>query len=147
MYTDERALNRLESGMARAMERVPPGQRVVSVLAESNIRVNSLTHMVDRICTGRCFSFANYEPSTAQFRVRAERPNGIVAWQYAQSWAMQSGGYVVQPEDLPLYQIDVCATAGRGICVTPLRAGDKLRNTWLQVATVLGEWDNRHDWQ
>lgn len=144
LYVDERALNRLEDGVARAVAQIPPGQRVVSVLAESNIRVNSLAHMVDRICLGRCFSYANYEPSTAQFRVRADRANGIVAWQYGQSWGMQAGGYVVQPRDLPLYKVDVCGSPGGGICVTPLRAGEKLENTWLQVATVLGPWDNRY---
>ena len=146
-YADERALNRLETDMARVVAEIPPGQRVISVLAEPNSRVNSLAHLVDRVCVGRCFSYANYEPSTAQFRVRANRENPIVVWQYAQSWGIQAGGYVVQPRDLPLYNIDVCDPSGRRLCLAPLKAGDKLRNTWLRVAPVLGKWDNRRDWE
>jgi hypothetical protein len=147
IYADERALNRVETEMARLVTQIPPGQRVVSMLAEPNSRVNSLAHLIDRVCIGRCFSYANYEPSTAQFRVRADRENSIVVWQYSQSWGIQAGGYVVQPRDLPLYKIDLCDAAGRKLCITSLQAGATLENTWLRVAPVLGKWDHHYDWK
>ena len=142
-YSDERALNRLESEMSRLVSQLPPGRRVVTVLAEPNSRVNSLAHLIDRVCIGRCFSYANYEPSTAQFRVRADRENDIVVWEYAQSWGIQAGGYVVQPRDLPLYNIDVCEPSGHTLCMKSLQAGTRLQNTWLPVGPVLGKWDQR----
>jgi hypothetical protein len=143
LYTDERALNTLESQMAGLVSKIPPGQRVISTLAEPNSRVNSLAHLIDRVCVRRCFSYANYEPSTAQFRIRADRENGIVVWQYAQSWGIQAGGYVVEPRDLPLYNIDVCDPKGRSLCITSVQSGATLEDTWLPVAPVLGKWDHR----
>jgi len=137
LYADERALNRLETQMAAAITGLPPGQRVVSVLAEPNSRVNCLAHLIDRVCVGRCFSYANYEPSTSQFRVRADRENGIVVWQYGQSWGMQAGGYVVEPRDLPLYKLDTCGPGRSGLCVTPLKAGVTLQPTYVRVLPLL----------
>jgi hypothetical protein len=90
-----------------------------------------LAHLVDRICVGRCFSYANYEPSTAQFRVRANPENRFVVSQYDESWSIQTGGYVVKTRDLPLYNIDLCAPSSARICVAPLRAGTTLRPTVL----------------
>jgi hypothetical protein len=63
--------------------------------------------MIDRVCLGRCYSYANYEPSTAQFRVRVVSANPIVAATYEDSWALQGGKYVVKERDLPLYEIRV----------------------------------------
>jgi hypothetical protein len=145
IYADERALNQVETEMAGLLTRIPAGQRVISTLAEPNSRVNSMAHLIDRVCIGKCFSYANYEPSTAQFRVRAERENSIVVWQYGQSWGMQAGGYVVRPRDLPLYNIDLCDPAGRKLCITSLQDGAILKNTWLRVAPMLGKWDHRHN--
>ncbi len=133
-YRDERALNQVEAQMEQAVAKLPPGQRVVSTLEARESRIRSMLHMVDRVCAGKCYSYANYEPCTAQFRVRADHQNPIVAWTYADSWQMQSGGYVVKPRDLPLYKVDLCDSGNAGICVSPLEAGDTLRNTGLPVA-------------
>ena len=137
-YADERALNAVETQMEQAVAQLPPGQRVVSALADPESRIQSLTHLVDRICVGRCFSYANYEPATAQFRVRVEHENPFVVSNYGDSWNIQTGGYVVKPRDLPLYNIDLCKPGTPRICVAPLRAGATLRNTSLRVAPVLG---------
>jgi hypothetical protein len=137
-YADERALNRVETEMERVVAQLPPGQRVVSALAAPESRIQTLAHLVDRICVGRCFSYANYEPATAQFRVRAYHTNQFVVSDYAESWSIQSGGYVVKPRDLPLYNIDLCESGSPRICVAPLRAGATLHNTGLRVAPILG---------
>src|SRR5581483_5632654 len=68
LFHDERSLNRLEARIDRAVAQLPPGQRVVSSIQDSTLRANALTHMIDRACIGHCYSYANYEPSTAQFR-------------------------------------------------------------------------------
>jgi hypothetical protein len=137
-YANERALNQVETEMERVVAQLPPGQRVVSALADPESRIQSLAHLVDRICVGRCFSYANYEPATAQFRVRADHQNPFVVSDYGDSWNIQTGGYVVKPRDLPLYKIDLCEPGSPRICVAPLRAGVTLHNTGLRVAPIPG---------
>jgi hypothetical protein len=137
VYQDESALNRVEDRMERVVAQLPPGQRVVSALMDTNLREFSLLHVVDRVCLGRCFSYANYEPSVGQFRVRAERQNGIVTPDFRDSWAMQAGGYVVKPSDLPLYRIDLCGAGKSDLCAAPVAAGVTLQRTWLHVTPEL----------
>jgi hypothetical protein len=107
LFRDEMALNRLESRIGAVLGQLPPSQRVVNSLNDPDLRVNALAHMVDRACIGRCFSYSNYEPSTAQFRIRAVRENPLVVSRYADSWALQNGTYVVLDRDLPLYAVDM----------------------------------------
>ena len=106
LYGDESKLNALEDRIEMAVAQLPPMQRVISGIEPTGaLRVNAVAHIVDRACLGRCYSYANYEPSTAQFRVRVNGENGIVAATYEDSYAMQRGSYVVKDRDLPLYQL------------------------------------------
>jgi hypothetical protein len=105
LYHDESALNAFEGRMQRLVMRLPPGQRIVSGANDPSLRVNAMAHMIDRVCIGRCYSYANYEPSTWQFRVRAVAPNPYVASSYADSFRLQTGQYTVKPSDLPLYEV------------------------------------------
>jgi len=57
--------------------------------------------MIDRACLGRCYSYANYEPATAQFRIRAIAENPIVVSTDNDSLCLQDGSYVVKQRDLP----------------------------------------------
>jgi hypothetical protein len=107
LYRDERALNSFEDRMQDTVAKLEPGQRVISAMQDPELRVNALAHMIDRVCIGHCYSYANYEPSTAQFRIRAEAQNPYVAYSYQQSWELQMGAYVVRESDLPLYQVDL----------------------------------------
>jgi hypothetical protein len=107
LYRDERMLNRFEDRIERAVALLPPGQRVVSPIQDPNLRANAITHMIDRACVGRCYSYANYEPSTAQFRIRAGKPNPYVISNYGDSFDMQKGRYVFTPRDLPAYTVEV----------------------------------------
>jgi hypothetical protein len=121
LYRDERALNALEDRLENAVAGLPPQQRVVSAIDDSSLRINALTHMIDRVCIGRCYSYANYEPSTAAFRVRAVAVNPIVVFRYTDSWALQTGTYVVKEADLPLFAVDL-DEAGQAL-VRRLQAG------------------------
>lgn len=121
IYHDERALNSFEDRMQDVVSMLPPGQRVVSPIWDLDLRINALNHMIDRVCVGRCYSYGNYEASTAQFRIRAVAPNPYVASTYAQSWYIQTGAYVVKSRDLPLYKVDVDSD-GR-ILIKTLKAG------------------------
>jgi hypothetical protein len=102
LFHDERAFNRLEDRVDSLAAQLPAGARVVSPLIDESVRVNSLSHMIDRACIGRCFSYANYEASTAQFRVRAIPGNPYVAASYRDSWEMQVGRHVRRATEPPL---------------------------------------------
>jgi len=105
LYRDERLLNRFEDRLERMVAQLPHGVRVVSAIDDPYLHVNALTHLIDRVSIGRCYSYANYEAPTGQFRLRVTGPNPFVATSYDDSWALQNGVYVVRDRDLPLYQI------------------------------------------
>ena len=135
LYRDERAINSLEDRMQHMVAGLPPGQRVISAIDDPTLRIN-LVHLIDRACVGHCFSYANYEPSTAQFRVRADGVNPYVASTYADSWLLQTGAYVVKERDLPLYQVDL-DPAGQMV-MKSLRAGAASGSTsWSVLGDLL----------
>jgi hypothetical protein len=121
LYRDERILNAFEDRLEQAVAQLPAGERVVSTIDDPDLHVNALTHMIDRACVARCYSFANYEASTAQFRIRAAAGNAFVAATYQDSWALQTGTYVVKPRDVPLHAI-VLDESGQ-LAVRSLNAG------------------------
>jgi hypothetical protein len=132
LYRDERALNSFEDRMHDAVASLPPGERALSAIVDDpSLRVNALAHIIDRACIGHCYSYANYEPSTAQFRIRATAENPIVAYTYEDSWLMQVGAYVVKERDLPLYQVDL--DAGGRMAIKSLRAGIPCGSTTWKV--------------
>ena len=124
LYKDTRELNRWEDSIDARVAEIPAGQRVVSTLPLLSLPVDPLCHMVDRACVGHCYSYANYEPSTRQFRIRAAPGNGIVFSEYSDVQGIEGTAYIVQPRDLPLYLIYPCPPQRREACVRPLSAGD-----------------------
>jgi hypothetical protein len=135
LYRDERALNGFEDRMAGAVAHVEPGERVVNVVGDPGLRVNALAHMIDRVCLGRCFSFANYEPSTWQFRVRAVADSPVVVRTYRDSWDLQTGVYQVRQSDTPVKAVDL---NGSGQMITrDLKAGAICGRTHWSVLPAL----------
>jgi hypothetical protein len=124
LYADTRELNRWEDSVDARIAQLPFGQRVISALPVLSIPVDPLSHMVDRACVGHCYSYANYEPSTRQFRIRADKGNAIVLSEYADVFAIEKTGYTVQPRDLPLYLIYACHTTQWEACIRALSAGE-----------------------
>jgi len=121
LYTDERALNRFEDRTRAATASLPPMARVISN-ADADLRVNALAHIIDRVCIGRCYSYANYEPSSGAFRIRVTGPESIVAAADPDSSDMQHGKYVVRERDLPLYRISVARDGS--LTVESMAAGE-----------------------
>jgi hypothetical protein len=124
LYTDLRELNRMEDRLDVAVNRLPPGQRVISPLPSKSLRSLCFQHDLDRACIGHCFSYANYEPSSRQFRIRAQPGNGIVLEDYADVDAVAGGRYIVQLRDLPIYLVYPCGLDFRDVCSRPLRVGE-----------------------
>lgn len=109
LFRDERALNQFEDRLTHAVAQLPPQSRVVTPFIDPAVRVNPLAHTIDRACLGRCYSYANYEPSTAAFRIRAVGANPFVVDQYGPSWDLQNGKHVVQAGELPLIRIGIAS--------------------------------------
>lgn len=128
LYTDDLELNRMEDRLDAAVSRLPPGQRVVSGLSDQSLRSLCFYHDLDRACIGHCPSYANYEPSSQQFRVRAQPGNGIALSDSADVDAFADGRYIVQPRDLPLSLIYACGSNFRDVCSHSLRAGETSGN-------------------
>lgn len=131
LYRDERSLNRFEDRLDEVVATLPENQRVILGVRDPSLRVNALAHSIDRACIGRCYSYANYEPSTLQFRVRAEAPNPIVVESYEASRAMQMGGYRVRARDLPLTEIVL--TPDGSLEARPLAAGASTSMALLEI--------------
>jgi hypothetical protein len=124
-YKDTLKVERLEQQVENMVANLPPGQRVVETIHPfPESRLYSLDHIVDRACIGHCFSYANYEPSSTQFRLRARPGNRIVTADMWTSLWMQKGEYVVRPQDLPMYGIYQCNSGETKLCIRALRAGE-----------------------
>jgi hypothetical protein len=104
LYVDWSRLNEIERHVAALVSRLSPGDRVVAAV-DPGWPWNPLTHVVDRPCIGRCFSYANYEPATLQFRIRALRPNAVVATDMSTVQEFEGGRHVVMPAESPIYSI------------------------------------------
>lgn len=125
IYQDQRALNQIEGNITRLVSQLPSRQRVVAFLPYTGVvGQDDVNSMVDRACVGRCYSYGDYEPSSRQFRIRAARDNAFVLSSARDVGKLGAGTYVVQPRDLPLYQIYWCAPATKNLCIRPLTAGE-----------------------
>jgi hypothetical protein len=127
LYTDTLDLNRMESSAEQIVDGLPFGTRVITtVWAPPDSRVSFIGHIVDRACIGHCFSYANYEPSSGQFRVRVHPGSPVVSASDDDTEDMQAGEYEVQEEDLPVMEIFQCDEKDlTKLCVRLLTSGEK----------------------
>jgi hypothetical protein len=124
LYLDTGTLNGLEERVERSVAALPAGHRVVSdVQSIENSRI-VIEHIVDRACIGRCFSYDNYEPPSALFRVRAAAGNSIVyVADTGESGAESEKERVkerVKMLDPPVFEISQCNGSSANVCVREL---------------------------
>jgi hypothetical protein len=138
LYQDTRKLDHMERTAREAVQTLAPGTRIVAVAnPPQDWRIQFIYHSIDRACIGHCFSFANYEPSSLQFRVRALPGNSVVTASVDQSDDMSSGDYFVKKEDLPLTSIYQCDVSDfTQLCAMPLRAGQKTEDPESEPSPV-----------
>jgi hypothetical protein len=144
LYVDTGKLDRMESEARKLAEQMPTGTRIVAVAnAPEDWRVGFIYHSIERACIGHCYSYANYEASSLQFRVRALAGNFVVTTSVDQSDDMASGDYVVRPKDLPLTSIYQCDDQDwTRVCALPLRAGQKTEDPESEPGVVRSEEDS-----
>jgi hypothetical protein len=132
LYLDTGKLNRMEDQAARYERLLPPGQRIVATIFPFQRSRLLSDHFIDRSCIGHCFSYGNYEPSSQQFRIRANPGNRIVTASADSANAIEEGEYVVQPRDLPIFQIFQCDLNMTELCMRELVPGDKNGSVGIQ---------------
>ena len=127
VYEDTLVLNGMEAQAESLVSRLPYGRRVVGTIgAPFDSRITNIGHVVDRACVGRCFSYANYEPSSGQFRVHAAPGSPIAAASPYVAQMLDSGEHRVRPEDLPMTQIYQCGPEDlTKLCMRDLVAGER----------------------
>ena len=126
-YEDTGTLNDMEAQVEKMVSGLPYGGRVVETINSWNdSRLWFINHMVDRVCIGKCFAYANYEPPAGQFRVRVKHGSPIVTDSVEDSVKMESGFYVVRQEDLPMNEIYQCDEKDLSkLCIRELSAGEE----------------------
>lgn len=127
LYQDTLRLNRMEGEVERLVNPLPYGTRVLSTIwAPLDSRISFIGHFVDRACIHRCFSYANYEPSSGQFRIRARPGSPVVSASDDDSEDMQAGEYEMQDEDLPAMEIYQCDEHDlTKLCIRTLASSEK----------------------
>src|SRR5215467_2401901 len=128
LYQDTERLNRLEANGEKLVSNLSPGSRVIVTLdAPLGSRVQFVQHAVERACIGHCFSYANYEPSSGEFRVRVREGSPVVTFSTDTAEDMAAGEYDIDETDLPMKQIYQCdASDLTQLCIRDLKAGDDL---------------------
>lgn len=125
LYRDTGRLNLMEAKIEELVRTLPPGQRVLGTILPPPHSRFIVQHMLDQACVGHCFSYGNYEPSSGAFRVRVLDANPYVMEDGESTAEMEDGTYVVQPEDLPAYQVYQCGPKYSDLCIRPLAAGER----------------------
>jgi len=125
MYLDQMALNGTQRQVAALLQTIPPRQRVVVALKDAGSPLNGLVHIGSGACIGRCYDYANYEPATAQFRIRVNGENRVVAHTMNIVRDLEEGRHVVTATEAPIYS--VCAEPGQQVVLVLRRhaAGEK----------------------
>jgi hypothetical protein len=126
LYEDTGWLNQLEANAEKLTGDLPPGTRViVTARAPADSRIAFIGHAVERACIGHCFSYANYEPASGEFRVRVGQGSPVATSSTNDAEDMASGEYEVDDTDLPIRQIYQCDTSDlTKLCIRDLNAGE-----------------------
>jgi hypothetical protein len=137
LYQDTSWLNRLEANAENLVSDLPAGTRVVVTIdAPEDSRITFIGHSVERACIGHCFSYANYEPASGEFRVRVREGSPVVTSSTDEAEDMASGEYEVDDSDLPLKQIYQCDAKDLAkLCIRDLVAGETNGRMGVQPAT------------
>src|SRR6266568_678303 len=107
-------------------ERSAPGNaRHGDRLGSPGSRITFIGHAIERACFGHCFSYANYEPASGEFRVRVKKGSPVATSSTDDAEDMASGEYEVGDDDLPMKQIYQCDSNDlTKLCIRDLEAGE-----------------------
>lgn len=120
IFQDTGTIARMEKRAEQLVQSVPAGSRVVSEGWKLPGGRMLAQHFVDRACVGHCFNYANYEPASGQFRVRARPGNLYVAsaLHFKSEADLHAGNYEIDAPPLPAYRIYKCPSQA-DLCLAP----------------------------
>jgi len=124
IFRDGQKLNRIEDQLDAVIAQLPSHSRVIGFLRIPSKTRPPLLHAVDRACIGHCFSYASYEPSSRQFRVRVAEGSPIVMADYDDVASVETGEYMVQAGDLPAFLVYLCGPEQQQVCSHELHEGE-----------------------
>jgi hypothetical protein len=125
LYRETAAINRMEQSAEGLTAKLPYGTLVIPTIPAGDARSPFIGHAVDRACVRRCFVYSNYEIPSQDFRLRARAGSPLIVSTDAESEAMESGDYVVQPGDPPFVNIYPCSGEDvTALCSRTLHAGE-----------------------
>jgi hypothetical protein len=125
VYQDTGRIGRMEAQVRELVRTLPPGQRVMGTIVSPPGSRVTIQHILDRACIGYCYSYGNYEPGSKMFRVRAAPGNPYVLGNYDLAIETEQGTYVVQPADLPVWQVYQCGPNATNFCIESLHTGER----------------------
>ena len=123
---DDIAQTRFNAEVQRAVNTVPSGSRVIASIIDPKVRLDSLLHLIDRACLGRCFSYGNYEPVSGHFRVKAIGQNKVVLASADAVKQVEMGTFLVRAADGPVYAVCDCADSSDRFCAIKLKPGERM---------------------
>jgi len=120
IFQDTGKLARREKRVEQLVQSVPAGSRVMSQGWKLQGTRTLAEHLVDRACIGHCFNYANYEPASGQFRVRARAGNPFVSsvLHFRGEADLHAGNYEIDVPPLPAYRIYKCSNS-EDFCLAP----------------------------
>jgi hypothetical protein len=125
LWQETKPIEALETQAEQLIATIPANHRVIATIRPfPSSRFYFPSHLVDRACIGKCFSYSNYEPSSRQFRVHVLPGSPIADSSALAADKMQMGTYVVQAADLPAYQIEQCTSDLSKLCIRELKEGE-----------------------
>lgn len=125
LYLDVRAHSVIDGRITELARQVPPGARFVAEVADSNSNLNPLLHAADWACIGHCYSYANYEPATGQFRIQVDGANAVVAADMSTVQAIEAGEHIITPKEAPIYSVCRCEKESPPLCLRHQEAGER----------------------
>jgi hypothetical protein len=126
VYQDAARTYAMEKQADTLVAKLPQNARVLTTIFPFRGSRIFNHHVVDRACIGWCFNISNSEAASMQFRIRAAPGSRLAAAKRDDTSHMMLGDYVVQAEDLPLWQIFQCGPTEVDLCLRPVHAGSLL---------------------
>jgi hypothetical protein len=119
LIADTRSLDALSTNLDATVRTLPAGARVLM----GNVKpphdgAVPVHFMLERSCIGHCYAYANFEPSTGHFRVRAIAPNPYVIPDNSMVAELNSGKHVLREFEEPLYLVQACTNDPEKFCVS-----------------------------
>ncbi len=132
LYIDTSLMNKMEDRIELLVSGRPTLDKVITSLDDPANRIHPWGHMMERVCVGKCISYGNYEPFSKAFRVQTLGPNPLVVANAPDFRALEDGGYVVKPDDVPFYQVTLCGDR-KELCLQSLAPGAITRHDLLSL--------------